>query len=97
MGKPKGKKQYSKEFKEKAVKLVLEGIKSQRRIAEEIGVNVNSLQKWKKEYLENQDPEKVRRKAEEVEIGRLRKELKEAKLELEILKKAVAYFSREQL
>ena len=80
------KKTYSnKRFNEIAVKLVIEGVKSQRRIVNEIGVNVNNLQKCKKEYLNSHDPERVRQKAEGLEIRRLRKELKEAYLELEIL------------
>ncbi len=90
-------KSYSKEFKETAVSLVLSGHKSQRKIAQELGINVNTLQKWKKDYLDSQDPEKVRKKEEEAEIKRLKKELYEAKLENEILKKAVAYFSQDQL
>jgi transposase-like protein len=56
-------KSYSKEFKETAVNLVLEGSKSQRQIAEEIGINVNTLQNWKKAYQHYQEPEKVKNKA----------------------------------
>ena len=90
-------KSYSKEFKETAVNLVLEGNKSQRQIAEEIGINVNTLQNWKKAYQDSQDPEKVKNKATEEELKRLKKELYEAKLENEILKKAMGYFSKDRL
>lgn len=92
-----GRKSYSKEFKETAVELVLSGNKSQRRISEELGINVNTLQNWKRQYLDSKDPQKVKSKEEDAEIKRLKKELYEAKLENEILKKAVGYFSKAQL
>ena len=97
MSRKKGRNSYSKEFKETAVELVLSGSKSQRKIADELGINVNTLQNWKREYLDSKDPKKVKAKEEEAEIRRLKKELYEAKLENEILKKAVGYFSKDQL
>ena len=97
MSTEKGRKHYSQEFKENAVNLVLEGYQSQTQIAKELGINVNSLHKWKKTYLDSQDPIKVIQKEDEKEIKRLKKELREARLENEILKKAVGYFSKDQL
>lgn len=88
---------YTKEFKTTAVQLVLDGSRSQRKISEDLNINVNTLQKWKKDYLESKNPIKIREKAEEAEIKRLKKELYEARLEVEILKKAVAYFSKDQV
>lgn len=96
MSTEKGRKHYSKEFKENAVRLVLEGTQSQVKIAKELCVNVNSLHKWKKAYLDSQDPVKVNQSEAELEIKRLKKELREARLEAEILKKAVGYFSKDQ-
>lgn len=88
---------FSKEYKEKVVNLMLSGSKSQIQLSKELGINVSTLQKWKKAYLESQDPEKVILKEATAEERRLRKELQEAKLEIEILKKAMAYFSRDQV
>lgn len=93
----KGRKHFSREFKQTALELVLEGHQSQIQTAKELGVNVNTLQKWKRDYLDSQDPTKVKTQAEEAEIKQLKKELREAKLEVEILKKAVGYFSKDQL
>lgn len=93
----KGRKHYSSEFKETAVELVLEGRKSQLQIAKELGINVNTLQNWKRKYLDSQNPEKVKSEKEEAEIKQLKKDLREAKLENEILKKAMGYFSKDHV
>jgi len=88
---------YSQQFRETAVQLVLEGSKSQRKVSEDLGVNVNTLQKWKQDYLDSKNPQKITEKEDQTEIKRLQKELYEAKLEVEILKKAVVYFSKDQV
>jgi transposase len=87
-------KHFSKEFKEQTVALILEGEKSQAQISREIDVNVNTLQNWKKSYQENQSPVNQTSKLLEEENKKLKKELREAKLENEILKKAMGYFSK---
>lgn len=97
MSTKKGRTHYSREFRQTAVDLVLEGSQSQVQIARELGININTLQKWKRDYLDSKDPEKIQSKEEQSEIKKLKKELREAKLENEILKKAVGYFSKDQL
>ena len=87
-------KHFSNEFKEQTVALILEGEKSQAQISREIDVNVNTLQNWKKSYQENQSPVNQTSKLLEEENKKLKKELREAKLENEILKKAMGYFSK---
>ena len=91
------KRQYSESFKSEAVKLALAGRTSKARIARELGININSLDGWIRKYrqsLGEMDP----RKAEslEDEVKRLRKENDLLRQERDILKKAVAYFAREQ-
>ena len=91
------KRQYSESFKSEAVKLALAGRTSKARIARELGININSLDGWIRKYrqsLGEMDP----RKAEslEDEVKRLRKENDLLREERDILKKAVAYFAREQ-
>ena len=88
---------YSKSFKAEAVKLALAGRVSKARIARELGININSLDGWIRKYKESlgeMDP----RKAEslEDEVKRLRKENDLLRQERDILKKAAAYFAREQ-
>jgi len=47
-------KNYSKEFKVLAVKMIIEEDLSVRKISKDLGVSENLLYKWKKQYLEEQ-------------------------------------------
>jgi len=94
----KTRKNYDKEFKIQAVKLVLESDKSVANIAEDLGISDNTLFLWKKQYLEdarNAFPGKGKLKPEEEEMRRLKKELAHVKMERDILKKAVAFFAKD--
>jgi transposase len=92
-------KTYDREFKLSAVKMITEGGMKLSEVSRDLGVNENSLHKWKKDYLSDQQqafPGKGRMKPEEEELRRLEKELKRVKLENEILKKAIGYFTKDQ-
>ena len=84
---------YDEEFKKNTVKLLLESGKSVRSISKEIGVNEQTLHKWKKDYIgKTTNKEEI---AASEEIRKLRIELRRAETERDILKKALAFFSRE--
>lgn len=88
---------YDKEFKISAVKLILEGGKSTASVARDLGVNENSLHNWKRAYLEDQEhpfPGKGHQKPEDEELRKLRKALHDMTMERDILKKAIAYFTK---
>lgn len=90
-------KAYSREFKIEAVRLSYNSDKSVEDIAEELGVSKSSLFRWRKAFSEDPDqafPGKGQRKARDEEVARLKKELREAQLENEILKKATAIFAQ---
>lgn len=90
-------KTYSREFKIEAVKLSYNSDQSVEGIAEELGVSKSSLFRWRKEFSEDPDqafPGKGQHKERDEEIARLKKELREAQLENEILKKATAIFAQ---
>ncbi len=79
-------KKYDKDFKKQAVKKYLDG-QSVASISREIGVNENTIHKWKNEILAVNgeiDQEKLL----------MRKRIFELEQENEILKKAAAIFSR---
>lgn len=79
-------KKYDKEFKKEAVKKYLDG-QSVASISREIGVNENTIHKWKKEILSvngEVDQEKLL----------MRKRIIELEQENEILKRAALIFSR---
>ena len=88
---------YDKEFKLSAVKLILEGDKSTASVARDLGINENSLHNWKRAYLSDQShsfPGKGHQKPEDEELRKLRKALHDMTLERDILKKAIAYFTK---
>lgn len=87
-------KQYSKEFKDEAVALVLEQGYSVPDAAKSLGIGANMLYKWKELY-EQRIQGKVVVEDERDELKRLRKEVKELRMEKEILKKASAFFAKE--
>ncbi len=88
-------KSFDKEFKISAVKMVLEGKESLSSIARDLGIADNTLQLWKKKYLEqNREPVEEEFVFDRTEYKRLIKENKRLREERDILKKAIGYFSQ---
>jgi transposase len=91
---------YSIEFRAEAVKLVLEQGLSQREAADRLGISKGTLGNWvlaAKRGGEKPAPGARSVSELEDENARLRKELAEARMERDIVKKAAAYFARESL
>jgi transposase len=90
---------FTKEFREEAVKLVEEGGLSIYAAAERLNMSHNTLGNWVKAKREGTlgDICKGHRPYSEAEVenARLRRELAQARMERDILKKAAAYFARE--
>lgn len=90
---------HSEEFKQEAVRLALESGKSKSAIARDLNISDGLLYDWIKKYDEANakgfTPEQL--KAEKDELRRLKAEIKELRTENAILKKAAAYFAKEQL
>ncbi len=86
---------YSKEFKEEAVRLVLEHGYSQAEAGRNLGVSDKNINRW---VMEAKKPKKDSSSLtdDQEELKRLRKEVNQLRLEREILKKAAAFFAREQ-
>lgn len=88
---------YDKEFVVQAVKQVVDEGRKVSEVARGLGIHENLLHKWKSQYLEdpmNAFPGKGHIRARDEEISRLRKELERSNRDREILKKAVAIFSK---
>ena len=91
--------QYEVEFKLYAVRLVEEQGYSVPEAAQRLGIPKSNLTNWHKQYREGRLAPGYRRAqptAEETELRRLRAENKRLEMENEILKKASAYFARNQ-
>ena len=93
----KERRQYEKEFKREAVRLVVEGKRRAAEVARDLGIGANMLHRWKRELGEDQEgafPGKGKMNGEEEEMRRVKKELEEVREERDILKKALGVFSR---
>jgi len=89
---------YTKEFKNDAVKLVIEQGYSCNEVGRRLGVNQTNISRWVREYRQKNDPPTdgaASRSELEAEIKRLRKENQRLQMEREILKKAAAFFAKE--
>ena len=89
----KARRKFSNEFKEEAVKLVLEQNYTIAEAAKNLGIRDNQLWRWKKEYLEIQTESSSISVKEE--LRQLRQENQRLKMERDILKKATAFFAKE--
>ena len=91
-------KKYDQAFKVQAVKLSYER-SNVRQVAEELGIRPAMLYRWSQEYEQYDQGSfpgngKPKLTAEQEENMRLKKELAEAKMERDILKKALGIFSK---
>jgi transposase len=88
---------FSDEFKRDAVNLIVQQGYSFRAAAESLGVGEGSLRLWHRQLAPKPEPVGDDASLEELkaENQRLRRELRNAELEREILKKATAYFAKE--
>ena len=90
---------YDKEFKLNAVKLVIDGGRTVADVSRSLGISSNILYRWKSAYLEDKEiafPGKGHLKPEDEKMRRIEKELADVKMERDILKKAVAIFSKDR-
>ena len=91
----KGRRRYDKKFKIDAVRLLENSGRTATAIAAELGIPNDALSRWKRELNEeNIKAFPGQGNPRDEELARLRKELADAKLERDILKKALAIFSK---
>jgi len=91
--------QYSEEFKKDAVSHSLTSEKTVEEIARDLGIAHSNLRRWRAQDSKNREiafpgKGKQRLTPQEEEIRRLKKELYDVKQERDILKKAVAIFTK---
>jgi transposase len=89
---------FTREFKFEAVKLIRERGVSYTQASQDLGVHPTQLRHWVKAFAE--DPAQAfpghgQMKPEAAEIARLKREVTKLKAERDILKKAAAYFAKE--
>jgi transposase len=92
---------YTKEFREEAVKMVIDGGMSLPAVARRLSLPPSTLGNWVKAHKAGKlgDIGKTQKPLTdiEMELARVKKELVETKMERDLLKKAAAYFAKESL
>jgi transposase len=89
---------YTREFKLEAVRLAVAGETSVAQVARDLGINENTLHKWKQQL--RADPEQAfpgrgRLKPQDEELRRLRRETLKLRQEVLFLKKAAVWLAQE--
>ena len=88
--------QYSREFKQEAVRLLETSGRSASELERELGIGKGNLWRWKREFAadgEDAFPGHGRLTPEQERLRQLERELEIVRQERDILKKAVAIFS----
>ena len=98
MSNPKSPRRYSAEFKRNTAELYLSGDKSIRELGSDLGLAESTLHKWVSQYREHGaksfEPKELT--PQEKEVVALKKQLADITMERDILKKAIAIFSRKR-
>ena len=101
MDKPKGtrrkRRSFTNEFKAEAARLCQAGDRSIAQVAKDLGITESSLRSWVKqaEIDDGSGPPDALTSDERNELTRLRRENRRLQMEREILKKAAAFFAKE--
>ena len=89
---------YTKEFKQEALNLLGSSGKSASELERELGITTGLLLKWRQRYKVNKEQESLEPSdlaAAQAELRRMTRELAIVTQERDILKKAIAIFSKE--
>ena len=84
---------YAPEFRAEALKRVRNSTESVSAIARDLGITVGTLRRWID--ASRPPPEVPLTDDERAELKRLRKEVRELRMERDILKKATAFFAKQ--
>jgi transposase len=93
---PRPKKSYSPEYREEAVKLVIETSRPIAQVAKELGVQEGTLGSWVARYRrDHAGDEPALNVTDRARLRELEREMRELRMENEFLKKAAAYFAKD--
>ena len=87
---------FSPEFRDEAVRLVVETSRPIAQVARELGISDGTLGDWVTQYrARHADDEPPLTPAERAQLAEAQREVRELRMENEFLKKAAAYFARD--
>jgi transposase len=95
------KRQFTQEFKKEAVEYSLTSGKTAEEVAQDLGISPHNLKRWRFQYRKDGELAfpghgKENLTPQEAENRRLKKELQNTQIECDILKKALAIFTKKQ-
>jgi len=95
------KRQFTQEFKKEAVEYSLSSEKSVEEVARDLGISPHNLKRWCFQYRKDGELAfpghgKENLTAQEEKLRRLQKELTDTQIERDILKKALAIFTKKR-
>lgn len=89
-----GRRKFSPEYRDEAVKMVVEGKRKIAYVARELGLNEGTLGNWvathRKQHPEEEEPLKL---SERARLRELERENRELRMQTEFLKKTAAFFA----
>ena len=85
------------EFRQRAVELARKGGKPVAQLAKDLGISESCLRNWMSQADTDDNGGTKLTTAERKELSELRKRTRQLELENEILKRAAAYFARENM
>ena len=93
---PRPKKNFTPEYREEAVKSVIETSRPVAQVAKELGINPGTLSNWVSAYRRDHAGEEPSLSVNErARLRELERETRELRMENEFLKKAAAYFAKD--
>lgn len=87
---------FTPEYREEAVKQVLESSRPIAEVARDLGINSGTLGNWVGKYREEHPASEELSLPERAKLRELERETRELRLENAFLKKAAAYFAKEE-
>lgn len=89
-------KQFTPEYRVEAVKFVVEGERPIAEVARDLGINEGTLGNWVNKYRREHPVSEQLNISDRSRLRELERENRELRMERDFLKKAAAFFAREQ-
>jgi transposase len=87
---------FSPEYRDEAVKMVLETGRPIAEVARDLGINESTLGNWVTQYRRDHPVSEELSVSDRARLKELEKENRELRMERDFLKKAAAFFAKEQ-
>ena len=87
---------FSSEYRDEAVRMVIDTPRPIAEVARDLGINEGTLGNWVNKYRVEHPPSEELNISDRTRLKELERENRELRMERDFLKKAAAFFAREQ-